>query len=266
VPETKKQNPTLKQQGPVLPLGIPDSSGRLHKDLAWRPWRMAEERELADKIGDKQLNMGQQVSYVLATMYTQLGPHNLSAMDFINRLLVISQMSMGDVFYAYMWLRVQALGPDLVLTLKLAQKGDVRFTADLMSTEIVTAETQEQACFNYSLTTPIAIRGKPVTAFKLGPIKWGSTEGVKSGDFANKALLKSMTMRSAIVGADSFEQITLSDADLNELTKRDFEAMHHLMDQNNIGPVMIVEDTYEGVPFKVGIDWRYDSFFAVSSE
>lgn len=261
----KQKNPTLKELGPSLPLGIPDGAGKLHKDIAWKPWRMTEERELSEKVGDKSLNMGQHVAYVLATMCTRLGPHDFNAMEFVNRLLVVSQMSMGDVFYAYMWLRVQAIGPDLVLNLKLP-KGEARFTADLTSTEIVTAETQEQACFTYDLTTPIAIRGKPVQQFKLGPIKWGSTENVKQNDYANKALLKSLTLRSAIIGADSFEQLTLTDADLNELTKRDFEAMHSLMDARNIGPVMIVEDTYDGQPFKVGIDWRYDNFFAVSSE
>ena len=102
---------TIQERGPVLPLGIADSGGNYHQDISVKPWRMKEERELGElRDQNKDANLAKYVSMVLSTMCTRLGPHDFTNMEFDHKRLVISQMFMADVFYAYVWLRIQALG------------------------------------------------------------------------------------------------------------------------------------------------------------
>lgn len=260
----------LSKLGASLPLGI-QHGGKLHRDIGIRPWRMKEERELgALHAAAKEANVAEYVSLVLATMCTRLGPHDLAAMDKVeDRRLVINQMFMGDVFYAYMWLRVQSVGKELTLRIKVPGRVDeVKYVADLETTQVITADNYEACTHDYPLKNPFMIRGKLVQTLKLGPMRWAALEADRQLGMANKGHAKAMAIKAAIVGADVYpgHGLQLTETELDELSKRDLEGITTQVDNKSIGPVMSIEDEYEGRPFKVGIDWRYDSFFAVSSE
>lgn len=257
----------LSQQGSALPLGI-SHGGQLHRDLVARPWRLAEERELgALHASAKDANMAEYVSMVVATMCSRLGPHDFTTMDANARRVAVNQMFMGDVFFAYVYLRIQSIGPDLTLQIKVpGRQGDVKYVADLNTVDVVCADSFEAATYWHNLSTPLMIRGQQVNRLKLGPLRWSSLEGDRRLGDGNKGVAKAMAIRGAICGSDAFPELQVTDAELDELTKRDIEAMANAIDKNAIGPVMVIEDQYEGKPFKVGIDWRYDNFFAVSSD
>lgn len=264
---------TLDKLGPALPLGILHK-GQYVRDIAVRPWRMKEEREVgAAHAAKKDANVAEYVSTVLAMMCTRLGPHDFSAMEKLeDRQAAISQMFMGDVFYAYMFLRVHALGPDLRLKIKVpGKKDDVTYVADLSTTEIVVPSSFEAMCFDYKLKTPIVIRGLPVESLRLGPIRWSNVESDRQLSDGNIGAAKGKVIRSAIISADSLpsgagSDLLLTESELDELSKFDLERLASLIDANVLGPVMRIEDEYEGKPFKVAIDWRYDNFFGVSSD
>lgn len=261
---------TMAERGPVLPLGIGDTGGTLHQDLSVRPWRMKEERELgALRDEHKSANLAEYVSMVLATMCTRLGPHDMDGMKFAERRLVIGQMFMADVFYAYVWLRIQALGADLPIKFNPRWSAEaVTVHADLNTVEVVSAKSVEEASWQYELKNPIEIRGVEVTEFKLAPPRWSTLESIEAigGGSNDTGLQKSALIRSSVVECEGISgSLMLTDSELDELTKLDIETLTRLMDDKNLGPVMVVEGKHRGNPYRVPIDWGYDSFFAISS-
>ena len=271
--ENKTNNKTtLEAQGPRLPLGTVAGEG-LSKELAVRPWRMKEERELgALRDANQNANMAEYVSMVLSAMCTKIGSHELDdpKMKPEQKRLAIGQMFTPDVFYAYVYLRTQALGPELALNVtcpRCAQKVP-KFVADLSSVEVTTADTLGEACWEYHLLNPITVRGKKVGTFVLGPTRWNALEMMKGAGIgmAKPAMIKASI--HAVGSKEDGEQVVLTETDLDELTKRDIEAMTSQIDNHSLGPNMAVEGKCPSCSFdfKLPIDWGYDSFFGDSSQ
>jgi len=177
--ETKKTGPntstvTLKKLGAKLPLGILNGDGTYSGDIAVRPWRMKEERELGElRDSHRDGNVAQYVGMVLATMCTKLGPHNFEGMKFEERRIIVGQMYMGDVFYAYIWLRIQAMGHQLNMNLTCPNcERKFPFVADLESTEVIAADNLKDAKWEYKLHTPIKLRDTMVKSLLIGPARW----------------------------------------------------------------------------------------------
>lgn len=259
---------TVAQRGPVLPVGIAQG-GQLHRDLAVRPWRMKEERALGKlREEGKSGNLAQYVGTVLAYMCTKLGPFNLEEMKITERQLIIGQMYMADVFYAYVWLRIQALGKLFPITFQPAWAVEpLKIECDLETIDVRTIEKLEEAISTYKLGTPITIRGKKVTGFKLGPQRWSSLENIKGiGQTQDFSIPKLAVIKAGIVECEGIPgEIALTDDELDELTKLDLERLTAHMDRHVLGPIMMVEGSHQGRQFRAPIDWGYDSFFAISS-
>jgi len=269
VEEKKEKIQTIKERGALLPLGIQDKSGKLHRDISVRRWRMKEERELGElRDRHKDANLATYVSMILATMCTRLGPHDFEKMKFEERCLILSQMFMGDVFYAYVWLRINCLGHSFPIEFQPAWSNKpLKIKADLWSVQVKSAESYESSCWAYKLNDPFEIRGKKVTGFRLSPQRWSSMEQHNAvGAGSNQGLAKLIIIKSSIIGCEGIDgEIMLTDNELDELSKLDLEKLTTLLDQNVLGPVMAVEGEYRGRPFRAPIDWGYDSFFGISS-
>lgn len=261
---------TISQLGPQLPLGA-DVGGALVKGLATRPWRFKEERELgALREQHSEANMFQYVNMVLATMCPELGHHKFNEQQKLaERQVHIGQLYMPDVFYAYVWLRIQALGP--LLAMKYAcphcrTKGTVN--ADLNTTMVKTVDNLADAQWTYELTTPLKIRGKELTKLKMGPPRWNALEMADTNMGMNTAAAKLLVIVGSIHAADELGGAVFIAADeLDEMTKRDIEALASLIDANSVGPKMVLEHacTKCKAPMRLPIDWSYDSFFGISS-
>lgn len=266
---------TVTDLGDRLPIGILDDEGRLHKDLALKPWKTSDERELGRKKKSDS-TMPEHVGLVVSEMCSQIGPHSMAKKDEGERRAVVSQMYMADVFYAYCLIRIKAMSSKLKLkiqcpTLRCGQ--EFPWSGDLNSLEVGIVENIDDILWDFKLTEPFEVRKKLVSHFTLASPKWFTLEAI--GDVNDEADIKVRTLMGTIIGMnDEPDPIQLTIAELDNLVKIDFEDMIASINERYLGPNMAVEGecTREvcpkyggGKPFARMIDWRYDSFFGGSS-
>src|SRR6478609_201187 len=259
---------TMAERGPVLPVGVKTPSGDLARDLSARPWKTKDERALG-KLKKPNMSMAGYVATVIGYMYSRLGAHEWSPeTPMPERLVVINQMYMGDVFYAYMWLRREVIGNELHMNVECPScKKGFRFEGDLGSTHVQCVHDLSGLAQTYTLKDPIDVRKKKVTVFQMRPPRWGAL-ALKEGESLNEATAKIASIRSSIVGLnDDPNEITLTDDELDELSKKDLEGISALLNTDYLGPRMVVEGDCPRceAPFKQMIDWSYGGFFTSSS-
>jgi hypothetical protein len=268
----------LKDRGPSLPLGTMDpTTGGWVRSMAHHTWKFAHEKKLALlREKDPKANLAQYVSTILATMFTQLGAHDLGAIDdkkLHERRALVSSMFMGDVFYAYVWLRIAALGHELQMQLTCPHcRESYPFVADLNTLSVRCFEKIEDARWTYTLHDPFTTRGGLVTGLVLGPPRWNVLEKAPAGSMdlgLVKQLLVQGSVQGIVANGETRTDIALSSVELDEMTKWDIEALANGIGAHNLGPLMAIEDrcTNERCEreVRVPIDWGYDGFFAASS-
>lgn len=274
-PESEsKGKTTMGELGLKMPLGIIHTDGSYSKGFKVKPWRMTEEKELAQYRQDGEgQNVATYVSTVVAYMCSVLGHHNFADMDMTERKVIVSQMYMGDVWYVYAYIRREALGSLLKLMLKCPRcRKDFPFTADLTTLNVTAADTLDDTLWEYKLNTPIDIRGKKAEVFYMGPQRWTVAESVFTDP--NSGTAKEVTFRASIRALnDPKDQIQLADGEIDDLVKLDIEAIASQIDDHFIGPDMSIElgadDPCGHCKYKakrlISIDWTFDSFFGSSS-
>jgi hypothetical protein len=212
--------------------------------------------------------LGQFVTMVLATLCTRLGPHDLAKLKFTERQVLISQMWMGDIFYAYMWLRVQNIGNILNLEIQCPFcKTRFPFEADLETTEVVTAASMDVASWDQPLRHPITIRGDKVDGFRMGPSRWATMEAIGDAG-ADTGTAKSGLIAGSVCGVLGKDgQMAVSESELEELVKYDIEVLSSEIEEHNLGPNMAVDAKCSRCKRESThpMTWGYDNFFAVSS-
>lgn len=261
---------TLREQGPKLPLGIAVPNG-LARDMATQPWKFKQEKELAKLRQDNQdQSIAHWVSMVLATMYTKLGTHDFAETKYEGKRIIISQMIMGDVWYAYLWLRTQTMGPKVNLELKCpACRKPFGFLADLETTEVQVADAIEQTKWLYEMKEPFEIRGKLATQLLLGQPRWEAMEAANHQSGMGDATAKLAIIRGSIHGITGQDaMVILTEDELDEMSKIDIESIVAQINSNNIGPNMAIEGACPKCQrdFRLPMDWSYDNFFGVSSQ
>lgn len=272
----KRYSTTMAQLGDKLPIGILDSDGRLHKDVVTKPWKTRDERELGKKLmPDAQIS--DHVPVVVANMCSRIGPHNMDELDDSQKALIVSTMYMADVFYLYALLRVKTMGARLPLTVNCPRPNcgvQFPYVGDLNSVEVVAVDDLDAILWRYDLQDPIEIRRKRVTHFQMAYPKWSVMD--QSRGNSNEADVKACVIQASIVGVNDEEvPVALTLNELDELSKRDFEAMQEGINQHFLGPKMGIEGQCTpavcsrfrrgGFDFKLPIDWSYKSFFGASS-
>jgi hypothetical protein len=260
---------TVEEQGLVLPLGIQNSSGNFVQDIVFRPWRLKEERELIElRENNKDLNLASYVSLALATMCKKLGPYDFGEMNLVEKKLIISQMYLADVFYAYVLLRIKSIGNKMSIVFQ-PQWSNKQLTieSDLNTVEVKKPNSYKDACWTYVLKNPIEIRGKIVTEFNLAPQKWNSLEQYEElGNQSDQSSAKIMLILASVIGCKEIDNdLVLIEKELDEMSKLDIETLSYFIDENSLGPKMVVEGKHKGRSFRAPIDWGYDNFFLISS-
>lgn len=276
----KKETPgriltTLGEYGDKLPIGILHD-GRLHKDIIVKRWRTKDERELGKKFPND-AGMAEHVSIVVANMCSKLGPHDMDSLSDAEKSVIVSTMYMADVFYAYVLLRLKAMGKDLKLTIRCPTPGcDVEFpyVANIETIEVTYVDDIDDILWTYKLQDPIEIRKQKVEKFSMAYPKWSVMEQGRNNN--NEAEVKTITIMNSVVGLnDEQNPVSLTMSEMDEISKIDFEGLVEGINENFLGPKMGVEGecTPEictklkrgGHKFIFPIDWRYKSFFAHSS-
>lgn len=260
----------LRENGPVFPLGRQGEVGLL-RDFSVRPWKTPEERALGaleDKNPDS--NMGKWVSIVLSYMCPTWGGMKFDDIEMVERQVHISTMTMADVMTAYCWLRHESLGPHIDMELTSPYTGK-RFdwVGDIGSIEVRSVEKLEDALWDYELQVPMKIRGKKIKKLVMGPQHWNHIEMMDKVVGAAKVEV----IGSSVHSIPDIQEgpMVLIPGDLDDMTKRDIEAISGKINDNSLGPRMVLEvvdATHEEEPgkiFWVPLDWRYDRFFSNSS-
>lgn len=275
--ETKKKGKpkktTLGELGPVLPIGIKDDSGRYHKDIAVRPWTLKEERELGKARGEGEgMRVGRYVNTILSTLCTRLGPHDLEGMELAKRQAVISTMLMPDVFYAYCWLRREAIGNELELEItcgKCSPPHAFPYSGLMDSLEVTCVDQEEDARFDFQLETPIMVRGTKISLLSVGPQLWNVLEilgdkGIKRFD---TGAAKAGVIYGSIKSVGELGEVPLAEGEIDTMRKRDFERLSDMIDERGVGPVMTIEGDCPKCKrkFQHVLEWASDDFFAISS-
>lgn len=267
----KTKRVELGKLGPRLPLGVVGTDGSVSKDLACKPWRGREEREVAKlKKGAKE--SGDFVTRLLAFMFTQVGPHDFANMEEPAKRAVISSMYMGDVIFMYVWLRVQTVGKSLRMTLTCPHCSfDFPFDADLETVEVRTADALDQVKWSYELKVPFEMRGQKAKGLDLSPMRWQSMESsikaaYETGDTdANNAKME--VIQSCVQRITGREDMVLIEQDYDDMMKVDIEKLATRIDEQEIGPDMSLREKCPRCErkFVTTLDWGYASFFGDSS-
>jgi len=272
------QKTTVKERGANLPLGmLGGDAGAYARNIAVREWTLVEERSIgAERDANRDANIAQFVSMILSQMCTKFGRHDFESMKPAERRANVGQAFMGDVFYAYVWLRIQAMGNVLSLNLTCPNcLNKFEFAADLDTVEVTTADKLQDAQWEYELFKPLEVRGKTVKKLLMGPAYWNALEMMSStGSGFDSGAAKSAIILGSIHGLADYkdkdgkaEVVALASHELDRMNKRDIERLTAAIDKNAIGPDMSVEDKCGRCKrtFKLSIDWSYDSFFGDSS-
>lgn len=261
---------TLGAYGLKLPIGRALPDGSLAKAFTLRPWKMKEEKTLAEwKSRHKgKMTLGIYVTQILSTMVESIGGVALPAED-VERRLMISQMYIGDVMYMYVALRRAVLGSSLKMHLPCPACNGAKFDfeADLDSLDINVLERAADLDWAHDLKTPLLFSGAARSVLKLRPTAWATLESKNSSDASGMA---ASVIAGSIVGMKGIpdNQFTpIHESALDELTKLDLELLNKSIGMNTPGPQMGVEQPCPQCTntFFWPIDWGYDSFFSHSS-
>lgn len=269
----------LAEQGPFLPIGNKQADGSMAKDIVVRNWTMVEEKKLGERrktLDDDGDSMSRYVACVLAAMCTSLGGHDFTQRNQLQNEILVGQMLAPDVYYAYVWLRVQSMTEELDLTLTSPNsRKEFEWTGDLRTMMIKSPKTPEDVPWEYTLKRPFEIRKKQITKLQLGPHMWDAQAALKEGT-ATEAIVAAAIIKASIkrIPELSDDPIILADHELDGMNKIDIAKLKRKIDLNGLGPIMVLEpedptvETSPGLPrktFLTQIDWRYDSFFGDSS-
>jgi hypothetical protein len=268
--ELKTNKTTLKELGPNLPMGVIAPDGSVTKSIEIRPWRMKEEKELGlMRDSNRSENIARWVTRVLSSMCTRLGSLDLADMKMNERIIHIGQLPMGDILYAYMWLRYKSLGNVVPMDINCsACRKEFTISADLETLEVITCDNLDNSLWEYQLRDPFEIRGHKVTGFQMAPARWNAMENQTGGGTLDTGAAKSSVITGSIYRLLNIDEpMVLTENELDEMTKYDLERMTALIDEKHIGPNMAIEGACTRCkrPFKTSIDWTYDSFFGISS-
>jgi hypothetical protein len=269
--EEGRETSTLGERGALLPIGIQDQSGTFHREIAFKRWTGGTMRELGKLRGDsRELGMAEHVVMVLSVLATKIGPHDFTVMKAEEKKLVIHQMYVGDVFYAYCYARLQSLGPTLALDITCPSCRHVfKFVGDLNSLTVVSIGKLDDAYWEYDLDGPITIRGKKVKTLSMGPARWANVMNAQiEGSFDIEGGKLAMVLGS-IRGVKGKEDYPLTQEEIDTISGYDIEQIIGELDANHIGTELKLDlicpkPTCKGQIVQP-INWGYQSFFASSS-
>lgn len=259
---------TIGELGARLPVGTPLADGSLAKDMISRPWKTRDEREIG-RLRHEGMNQARYASLVVSQLYSQLGKHQwVEETKSPERILAVGTMYMPDVLYAFIWLRMQVISTTLKMNVKCGKcSNPFTFIGDMNSTEVYTINKLADLDWFYDLQDPINIRKKKVDRFRLQTPHWFNLEGTIKEGF-NESLAKILMVRSSVVGLNDEPDLTmLVESEMDEISKRDLEAINTKINEEFIGPKMAIDGECPrcAQPFVQAIDWRGESFFTVSS-
>lgn len=266
VSESKVKIVTLKELGNKLPHGIV-KDGKLYKNFEVSDWGWEEELRIGElKKSVSENDPVSQVSVVLKSMLISVGPHE----DFQNKSdaekdIIIGNMTMADVFYAYFWLRRQCIGYVLPFEVHCSKCSEsYKFNANIDTLEVKTVDKPEDALWEYKLEYPVKIRDTIVTYLSMGPNNWFYLSSLeRSPKGVNAGKLKRAMFLGSVFEYGELGKVPLAESEINGMRKIDIEGLIADINELAVGADMVISGQCPKctVPFEHSIQWWSESFF-----
>jgi hypothetical protein len=270
------QETTLGVWGAALPIGIPvGNPAALEKGFEFAPLNFKREKAL-DKLRSKKGGSGNHPGKVPAeTLAFMLrswgGDHDFHDKKPKERYRAITNSYMQDVLYAWIYFRVQELGPYLALQAECVQphcRHEWEWTTDLRGLELtVTREAPQPLPFEF--TDEIEFGGRSISGVLLLPPKWRVMSGFTGQTVVGTADIKGrLALDSVHVAVTSSGEHTPAAASmLDEITKADLERLASSVDDlfPKSDPRFEIECPSCGNRQISGLNWTWDFFFGSAS-
>lgn len=266
---------TMGALGKTLPIGSL-VSGTLVKELTTKPWKTRDERELG-REKKQDTTPAQYISLILRRMCPTLGTFKASEHTGDDArekaLLALGRQYSGDVLFAYIRVRIEAIGTHIPLEVKCNSCGQkFKFNGDLESVDVFSVEDPRDLIWSFELEDEAEVRGKPVKSFRMGPTRWSVMDEAMArgarGNMIDEAAVKLAQVRGSIVGInDDDTEVSLAEPELDDLSKRDFERLVAETNDHALGPKLTIDGNcpHCGAEFSQVVSWRHDDFFSTSS-
>lgn len=264
---------TIKELGSKLPIGEL-ANGVLHKDFTLRAYKGRVDRHLAVW---REANEGKSMAH-LAAKYLSLivAAAGRSAFELTpdgnsnaEQEFKVGDWYFADAMYLYVYSRIVSVSEWIEVPFmcpKCKTQGVLK--ADLRSTEVRVLESPAELSTWVELQDGFKIDGKLVRRLKLHPVRFRAMTLPGQGQTDVGSLTYSQ-LRESIVEMEGTQPGTIpTDADLDELTKRDLLRIDRQTSTVAAGIDLrtVVTCPKESCGFKVrdALNWAFDPFFDAS--
>jgi hypothetical protein len=259
---------TIGDYGLQLPMGVVQG-GEFHRGFGFKPYKMKQEKELA-ALRKKSTNRqaGSMVVTALSHMLTHFGPYaEWEKMSEDHRALALHQAYMGDIMYAYIWLRIEAMGPELKFdhTCPACDRKS-KLPVDLRQGDVKIAERPEHLLRWCDLADGVTVQADkpPVKRVSCTPPRWLAMNQLSPDK--NEGHLKEAIIASSVRVGEAQQPMT--PALLDDLSKRDLEFLTKFIDDGSPGPdltctLVCSHCSHESV---IPLQWSWDFFMTAASQ
>lgn len=266
---------TVGELGPTLPMGVVvGNPPQLERHFDTKDYYWEEEQEL-NKIRNKKEGPGQHpgktVTEVLNFMLTSWGgKKDFQTTNTKNRRQAVDSAFMTDVLFAYVYLRIQALGSIYTTEVNCAACGhDWTWRTDLNGAEVTVPEKPQDLDKEYKLIKQVKFGDKVYDTVHLRPPPWSAVSHHPMGR-SNAGQVKSNLMMAAVRGLSNSKdrkQRAIGMSTHVKLTKLDYEMLVMFVDRQfpSVDLNFQIECESCGAEFLHMMQWNFDFFFSGSS-
>ncbi len=263
---------TLGELRGTLPIGVP-VGGKYHRDIIVKPFRVKEMKQIGEyRAKSRAITTGKLVGHLLGVVCEQLGPYKFATMERdAEKQLSVSMMHMVDVLYAYLFARVESLGPQIILPTSCPNcRTRLEPVVDLnqMDVKVLDSDNLVDLTYDVELQDGLIWRGELRKKVTIGQPTWLSMDSpeLQGESGMNVATRETEVVRNAIVAVDGIPT-TLTTEDLEGMTIKDSTALLATISKNMPGPELLVNHSCPACSFEWqdSVEWGYDSFFRASS-
>jgi len=271
---------TIGELGPRLPIGTLQGKN-LVKDFQLRPYKSRIDRALGDwleanraKYSSAPILEAAKVAKFVSLICSQFGARGLALTD-DGDSTPEAEVGMysawyADVMYAYVFARIQALGPQLEVEMTCpACNKPAKGVFDLNTAEVDVLEDPADLHTVVKLKRPFRDRnGKRITELRMQPITWSTM--LKPGVFSGQMdQISYAGLEESVVGTNTYEgEYRLTTAEIDEIERIDLVHINRQTEGLAAGltlqtPMRCPNDEC-GFEMVDALNWSFDYFFGSS--
>lgn len=273
----RAQLPTIAECGLRLPIGILDDNSekpKLIKDFTVKKFTWPVEREAAKTwkglMRTPETKLLDRMVVVIAHCLETLGGVDLGKHSIQKRMNILYEMFAGDIFYMYAYIRIDSIGGEFTLQnveCPHCQHIIKEYPVDLTTLEVGIRESVSEIYQEIELRDGFELL-KEVR--KKLVVKPPSFRSMCKSDPEDDAQFFSEIFRTAVHKIEGLDSgVVITESELEKMSPYDLALIRGQVDYLSGGPVWGVEVTCPqkdcGNEFDYVIDWRYGTFFKLSS-